>query len=110
MKKRIIEISEETYVKLKDQLGEDILEINKLDDLVGRAFFFRTVTYHLVGMVKSRLKGTSFLSLSNASWIADSGRFMNAIKAGKLAEVEPVGEAFINLDTLFCSYLHLNLE
>jgi hypothetical protein len=38
--------------------------------------------------------------LENASWIADSGRFMQAIKEGKLSEVEPVGDWFFNYDTM----------
>ena len=105
MKKHVIEISEETYLKIKEQLEEDELEdelgvINELDDLIGKAFFFRAITYHLVGMVESRIKGTNILRLSTASWVADSGRFMDAIKKGTLSEVEPVGIAFINIDTV----------
>jgi hypothetical protein len=41
-----------------------------------------------------------FAYLKTAAWIADSGRFMNAIKDGVLSEVEPVGDAFVNLDTV----------
>jgi len=39
------------------------------------------------------------LELEDAAWIADSGRFMQAIVDGKLNEVEPVGTAFLNLAT-----------
>jgi hypothetical protein len=67
-------------------------------ELVGKKFFFRTVTYHLVGKVEKIIG--NFAVLSNASWVADSGRFMNAIKEGTLEEVEPVGKAFINLNSL----------
>jgi len=31
-----------------------------------------------------------FLILTDAAWIADSGRFMQAIETGELGEVEPV--------------------
>src|SRR3990167_2840825 len=95
-----IEISDETYEKLKDQLFADgsTKEINSYEDLIGEKIFFRTVTYHLVGEVKSMVG--RFASLKNASWVADSGRFMNAIKDGTLEEVEPVGDAFLNLDTV----------
>ena len=94
-----IEISGEIYERIKSQLGEDdFTEIESYDDLVGKKFFFRTVTYHLVGKVEKRFG--DFLELSSASWVADSGRFMNAIKEGKLNEVEPVGVAFINLKTV----------
>jgi len=109
MKKRTIKVSEETYCKIKDQLAQDSTkEINNLDDLIGESFFFRAVNYHLVGMVDSRLSGTNILKLVDASWVADSGRFMNAIKEGSLSEVEPVGEAFINMDTVtdFFPWVH----
>lgn len=93
-----IDISEETYKKIKDQLNENDKEINFYQDLIGGKYFFRTVTYHLVGEVK-KIVGR-FAYLKNASWVADSGRFMNAIKEGTLSEVEPVGDAFINIDTV----------
>jgi hypothetical protein len=96
---RTIQISDECFEKLKDQLTEEEqINYSGLNDLVGKKFFFRTVTYHLVGLV-SKVMG-SFLILENASWVADSGRFMNALKDGELNEVEPCGAAFINLSTV----------
>ncbi len=96
---RTIEISDETFEKLKDQLLEDEkIDISSYDDLIGKSFFFRTVTYHLVGKVVKRFG--HFMQLKDASWVADSGRFMNAIKNGILNEVEPVGNAFINIDSV----------
>ena len=68
-------------------------------DLIGKAFFFRTVTYHMVGKVVAQYGG-GIVQLADASWIADSGRFMQAIKDGKLSEVEPVGEAFLNIKSV----------
>ena len=67
--------------------------------LVGKCYFFRTVSYHLVGRVK-RIAFGEFLELENSSWVADSGRFMQAIKHGALKEVEPVGDAFLNLSSV----------
>lgn len=64
----------------------------------GKSFFIRTVTYHLVGKVVKQDK--NFLLLKDASWVADSGRFMNAIKNGKLDEVEPVGDAIVNMNAI----------
>jgi len=61
---------------------------------VGQCYFIRTITYHLVGRVAS-ITG-QFLKLEDASWVADSGRFMQAIKKGVLNEVEPVGVAYVN--------------
>jgi hypothetical protein len=65
---------------------------------VGKSYFVRTVTYHIVGKLAS-IEG-NFLVFKDASWVADSGRFMNAIKEGKLDEVEPVGEAIVNIDAI----------
>lgn len=96
---KIIEISDETFEKIKEQLGEsDYKDITSLQDMIGEKFFFRTVTYHLTGRVKKVIG--SILELEHAAWIADSGRFMQAIKDGVLNEVEPVGRAFININSL----------
>lgn len=96
---KTIEISDETFEKIKQQLGEDSFkDIMSLSDMVGEKFFFRTVTYHLTGRVKKVIG--SILELENASWIADSGRFMQAIKKGELKEVEPVGRAFLNINSV----------
>jgi len=46
-----------------------------------------------------------FLVLEQAAWIADSGRFMNAILEGKLDEVEPVKECFVNTDTIIDAFV-----
>lgn len=94
-----LEVSDETLEKIKSQLGIDSFkEINNYEDLVGQKFFFRTVTYFLTGEVK-KIVGR-FVYLKNAAVIFDTGRFMEAIKDGKLNEIEPVGEAFVNLDSV----------
>ena len=96
---KTINISDETYELIKNQLNQDeVVDLSGLDDLVGKKWFFRTVTYHLVGKVE-KVFG-NFVQLSTASWVADSGRFMNAIKEGTLSEVEPVGTAFLNLQSV----------
>lgn len=83
---------------------QDLLTIARVGDsgsqlnLVGKAFFFRTVTYHIVGRVEEQ--HGSFVRLGDAAWIADSGRFTQAIADGKLNEVEPVGVAYVNLDSV----------
>lgn len=93
---RTIEVSEETYEKIKSHLTDEDTDISELDDLVGKKWFFRTLTYHIVGKVEKRIG--KILVLSGASWVADSGRFMNAIKYGTLSEVEPLGAWNVNLD------------
>lgn len=96
---KTIQISDECFEKLKDQLtSEEQIDISKLDEMIGKSYFFRTVTYHMTGKVK-RIVG-SFVVLTDAAWIADSGRFMDCIKSGKLNEVEPVGNAYLNLSTV----------
>ena len=99
---KTITISDETYDSIKDQLGcdekVDINDLNYLKDLIGKKWFFRTVTYHSVGKVV-KITG-NFLQLKNASWVADSGRFMQAIKNGTLNEVEPVGDCFVNIQSI----------
>ena|SRR3990167_1751783 len=66
---------------------------------VGKNYFIRTVTFHLTGKVEA-IKG-NFLVLNDATWIADSGRFTNAINEGKLAEVEPVDvETYVNINSI----------
>ena len=104
---KTIEISEETWLKIKDQVeAEGGKDISTYEDMIGQKFYFRTVTFHLVGEVK-KVVGR-FVQLKVASWVADSGRFMNAIKDGTLSEVEPVGTAFINMDTVvdFFPWVH----
>ena len=52
-----IEVSEETLEKIREQLGDDFnpVELDSLDDMVGQKWFFRTVTYHLVGKITKRI-------------------------------------------------------
>ena len=54
---------------------------------VGKAYFIRTVTMHLIGNLKAI--NEKEMLLDNAVWVADSGRFHDALKTGKLNEVEP---------------------
>jgi hypothetical protein len=96
---KTLEISDETYERIKAQLSnEEQKDISQMEDFVGEKLFIRTVTYHLIGKVE-KIVGNFFV-LSEASWIADSGRFMNAIKEGKLDEVEPIGKAFVNINSI----------
>ena len=54
---------------------------------VGENYFIRTVTHHYTGnLIRVTPKE---LVLKDAAWIADDGRFMNALKEGKLNEIEP---------------------
>jgi hypothetical protein len=52
-----------------------------------RAVFVRTVTYHYVGVVQKETP--TILVLTKCAWIADSGRFADAMASGNFSEVEP---------------------
>lgn len=66
---------------------------------VGNAYFIRTVTYFATGRVKAIVG--SFLVLEDAAWIADTGRFREAIMKGILNEVEPVEvDMFVNVSSI----------
>lgn len=54
---------------------------------VGENYIIRTVTMIQLGRLD--WVGDKELVLSSASWIADTGRFHDALKTGKLNEVEP---------------------
>lgn len=54
---------------------------------VGKNYFIRTVTHHFTGrLIKVTAKE---LVLEDAAWIADDGRFHEALKSGTLNEIEP---------------------
>jgi len=72
--------------------------IKSLDDLIGRSLLIRTVTYFMLGRVDAIVDG--FMVLSTASWVADTGRFMQAIQNGTLNEVEPVGIAYVQIASI----------
>ena len=104
---KTINVSNATYDLIKDQLTqEEKTDISSMEDLVGKKLFIRTVTYHAVGKVEKIIG--NFLELSGASWVADSGRFSNAIKNGTLEEVEPIGTYFVNAQTIvdFIPWVH----
>jgi hypothetical protein len=94
---RTIEITDEVYEKIKGYLVTDI-KLSAYADMIGEKWFIRTITYHLIGEVTGIMG--SFLVLKDASWVADSGRFMHTIKDGTLNEVEPVGDAIVNIESI----------
>ena len=51
---------------------------------IGTAYLFRTIGYHWLGRVTA-ITG-KFLTLDDATWVADTGRFNEAL-LGKLAEL-----------------------
>ena len=58
-----------------------------MDYLIGKNVFIRTVTHYYTGKLEKIEDG--FATLSTAAWVADTGRFADALKNGTLSEVEP---------------------
>jgi len=54
---------------------------------IGKKYFIRTVTHHDLGRCVAIYD--DFIVLEDASWVADDGRFGNALETGVLCEVEP---------------------
>lgn len=61
---------------------------------IGQSYLIRTVTHYLTG--KMERVTSKELVLSDAAWIADTGRYHDALRDGKFNEVEPlIGPAII---------------
>ena len=102
---KTIEINKETYVAKSDydklaktKAGKTIVNGKEIPFVVGGKYFIRTVTYFATGEVEE-IKG-DFLVMKYAAWIADTGRFNEALATGVLNEIEPVGEMFLNMNTI----------
>jgi hypothetical protein len=53
----------------------------------GQSVIVRTVTYHYTGRIAEVTD--RWITLDDAAWIADSGRWADALRDGTLSEVEP---------------------
>lgn len=60
---------------------------------VGVRYFVRTVTMFVVGELA--WVGRQELVFMDASWIPDTGRFADALRTGRFAEVEPFPDSVI---------------
>lgn len=90
---------EEMEAKVKSKKSD--LKYQKLETpfQIGSAYFIRTVTYFATGRVKAIVG--QFLVLEEAAWIADTGRFSDAMAKGIMSEVEPVNvDMFINISSI----------
>jgi hypothetical protein len=89
MNKKIEELTIEgiTYVP-KDSINQKVIELNGEESLwmIGKNYLIRTVTMIQIGkLIKVTEKE---LLLENACWVADTGRFNEALSKGSLNEVE----------------------
>lgn len=90
---KTITINNEEYVLKADVSNLPTISEDTAPFSIGTAYIIRTVTHTYTG----RLVWLSDKELvfDDASWIADSGRWMNAIKKGTLEEVEPMGTVIV---------------
>ena len=81
---------------LRDLLGASSPSAQPLPFKVGDKLFVRTVTYFMTGQVKEIVG--AFLVMEQAAWIADTGRFSDALESCNFSEVEPFpsGTAILN--------------
>lgn len=87
--------------KLLETSGETIAfkQEHEFPFQVGKAYFIRTVTYFCTGRVVDIVG--QFLVLEEAAWIADTGRFSDALAKGVMDEVEPIeGQMFVNTSSI----------
>ena len=103
--------------KTKEELLKELAKLEELEEKVdkkksdqkyqkletpfeiGGKYFIRTVTYFATGKVKAVVG--QFLVLDEAAFIADTGRFSNAMATGVLDEIEPVEvDMFINTNAI----------
>lgn len=85
----------EEYKELAQALNQPVESDGSGHWKVGKNYFIRTVTHHYTGKLIS--VAHMELVLEQAAWIADDGRFHEALKNEKFAEVEPYpdGEVII---------------
>lgn len=71
---KTLEISDETYAKIKDQLtDEEAKEINNLEDLLGETYLFQCARYIYHGTVKSIT--SDYIELEKASVVFNTGSY-----------------------------------
>lgn len=100
------ELEELEALEQKVESKKSDLQYKKMETpfKVGDAYFIRTVTYFATGKVKAIVG--NFLVLDDAAWIADTGRFREAIMKGVLNEVEPVEvDMFVNVNSITDAFI-----
>lgn len=95
----------EELEKLENEVQEkkSALEYKKLEVpfKVGEKYFIRTVTYFTIGEIAAVVGQFIVFKKDTISWIADTGRFQQAINDGVLNEVEPVSvEGGVNVNSI----------
>ena len=71
---KTIEVSEETYDKIKDQLtDEESKEINNMEDLIGQTYCFQCARYIYHGEVED--VNSDFITLKKSGVVFETGEY-----------------------------------
>ena len=96
---RTIEVSDETYEKIQNQLGEEVEEIESLGDLIGKTYLFQCARYIYHGKVKS--VNSTYIELKNAGIVYNTG----GLKDNKAEDRQELpNNAFIMRNAIECFY------
>ena len=99
MSKKVIVVDGVEYVRKDSVVERDFSgEWEGLDSLIGMKVFIRTVTFHCTGRIVGIRDG--FIKLEDSAWIADSGRFANALETGVFDEVEPTTQMWVSVSSI----------
>lgn len=75
---------------LRSLLGGDVAASKRLPMPIGMQILVRTVTHYYTGRVTAVAEEE--VEISDACWVADTGRFADALEKGVLNELEPYPE------------------
>lgn len=85
-----ITVNGKTYIEKGSAPEVQYEQVKGSPYVIGKNYYIRTVTFHytgtLIGLTDQEI------ILAKAAWIADSGRWMQALEKGDLSEVEPYPE------------------
>ena len=104
------QVFQEELSKLANEMQTRGVDLPSRDPLrLGNKVFVRTVTFHYTGRVVEVTDKA--VVLEHAAWIADDGRFADAIAKGTLKEVEPYPDdvpVVVNRDAIVdaCTWKH----
>lgn len=72
--------------------------------MIGRNYFIRTVTHHIIGRLLSVTAQELFLE--DAAWVAEDGRFSECLASGKVKEADPApnGQCIVGRGSLIDAY------
>ena len=94
------QLKQAEYEKVKHLITKEQTKYEAVENMIGGIVFIRTVTHYYTGRVKN-ITG-NFIHLEEAAWIGDTGRFAQFMQGNPTEELEtePMGEIFVNLDTV----------